>query len=1087
MARPPDQQQQAPAAGSVPRFSSFKPKAQASSEPKEAPEPPTSLKSKGSREHHHRERKHHSSHRSERVTPTWREPPAADTQFTKDSRAGLAALREKNFTVDRDGDHQNLTYGSLHRSSVPSFARSGKGSVLGAPILGRIDRDESTEKQVVIATEGSNPRWRRKRNFWMSGGGYRDELSVRPTSKASQDELDADFLALDPRKRRRIASDSSDSAGSEDICPSKHAYRRLDTANIGLKEDKDNDRDVSPGLERTAESEVRRRGIALSRLVEKEPQNGQAWLDLIDHQDVEQADRRLRAELTTDERSSLAEIKLSIALKALKRVTDPHIREELLMQMMDESNHTTLKSGLRKKWDQILKENAAMVRLWIPYINFVQTEHMSFRFDDLRDTFTSCLQKVKEVRSKEASAETTPVEVYLVLRMTICLREAGYLEQAVAIWQANLEFNFSRPPSLKDEAPYHRLLESFEAFWESETPRIGDTGAKGWSAFSPSDEDNAPEAEAVGQNITDGKRFGLKSWYAEEKIKTAQSRMPARSLEDDGSDPYRVVLFSDIKEYILDIGYFARDLLVDAFLVFCELPPLPSAREDIHAWFKDPFLQSFGLFEATNTEHPESLQEEPRSGHFADVDDSQNTQSALIGFRKPFFSISSDTLFADSFTWFSPFSFREYDGAEKRSSVQITWVRQTLRTLVDYGICGDGLAEFLLAFELRYFPALVRKTAKALLKRRSSSLRLYNAYALVEYRLRNSATADNVLSTAIGMDSLQSDSVLLWRTWILEAFFGQQSKEAFMRLLALSNDKKKPPKRGMDSAEPSQVFKAQQALVASCGQCIQREDYDSASYYVDCLMILSYLNSPESLEAALSVLNSNINLFPATCFAARRSRERLQQSFARLLYHHVSHHSQFRPSLVRSFLADSIEVFPENTIFLSLFAWHERRFRMDDRMRSVISKQLRPTATSSRKSHESFILLLFNIHIELGRAVTLGSNVWSIRNAFERAVGSDTARHSPSLWKWYYDFEVSRGNPQRASAVNYRSITCCPWNKEIFALLFRDSVNFEDASFYQLQERLQSMERRELRIHVTWDKLLAEKNKKLKSIGPTQV
>ena len=1077
IAASPNDASQAPEAENIPKFSSFKPKPQAPSKPKEALES-RSRQPRGTGEHRHREPNHQSSrHRSDRITPTWTGTPSTNTPHTKDSAADLPTARARSFTIDRSGDQKNLTYGSLHRPSVPTFARSGRGRVLGAHHFGRIDRDEGTDKYIVIKAEGSDPRWTKKKGFWFSRGGSRDELPVRPTGKASQVELDADFLALDPQKRRRTASDSSHSSDSEDETSGWQSRGRPNAANVETPVGAAAGLGTPPDPERTAESELQRRGAALSRLVDEQPGNGRTWLDLIDHQEIVQARRQSGTKLTMDERSSLAEIKLSIASKALKCVKDAPYREQLLIRVMEESVHTTIKSDLQKKWDQILEENGTMVQLWIPYVNFAQTQYIGFRLDNLRYTFTKCLQRIRRISSQSASMDSARVEVYLILRMTTCIREAGYLEQAIAIWQAILEFSFFRPSELEGEKSSRRLLESLDIFWESEAPRIGEPGAKGWSAFTLDNEDTAQEAGDARPENVEPKSFGLRTWYADEKARAAQSRRPARSLEDNGEDPYRVVLFSDIKEYILDIDHSVHHLLVDAFLLFCELPHLPSAHEYARAWYKDPFLRSFGLFEAAKTEPLGSIQEETAPEQSVEEETTRNIQPAHFGFSISSYRISPDLLFTNSNDWFSPFSFRDFEDAENRSSVQISLVRQILRILVDHGVYGDELAEFLLAVELRYFPDLVRKTAKALLKRRSSSLRLYNAYALVEYRLGNKSAADNVISAAIGMGASQSANMLLWRTSIMEAFLDQRSAEALTRLFALADKKRRLPEPPTDSAEPSQVFRAQQALIASCDQCIQSKDYESASAYIDCLMILSYLNNPEPLEAALSVFKSNVTLFPTSLPAAQHSRELLYQSFSRLLHHHVSHHSRFRPSLIRAFLSDSIEAFPENTIFLGLFAWNERRFRIDDRMRSVISKQLHPTSTSNHRSRESFVLLLFNIHVELSRAVALGSNVWSIRNAFERALGNDTAQHSPSLWKWYYDFETSRGNPQRALAVNYRSIIDCPWAKELYALLFRDSGSFENLPLYQLQDRYQSMESREFRMHIAWDKRTTEESR----------
>jgi hypothetical protein len=64
--------------------------------------------------------------------------------------------------------------------------------------------------------------------------------------------------------------------------------------------------------------------------------------------------------------------------------------------------------------------------------------------------------------------------------------------------------------------------------------------------------------------------------------------------------------------------------------------------------------------------------------------------------------------------------------------------------------------------------------------------------------------------------------------------------------------------------------------------------------------------------------------------------EEIHQSKARLLYHHMTTSKSYKPSLTREELEESIKLFPDNTIFLSLYYWLESRFRIDDRVRSMI-------------------------------------------------------------------------------------------------------------------------------------------------------
>lgn len=81
----------------------------------------------------HRKESHHESKRQRTRSESPKEAPVPEP-----------------FIVDLRGDPRNVEYGSLHRYSVPIYHRAGRGSVIGAPPNVKIDRDASTEKEVVL-------------------------------------------------------------------------------------------------------------------------------------------------------------------------------------------------------------------------------------------------------------------------------------------------------------------------------------------------------------------------------------------------------------------------------------------------------------------------------------------------------------------------------------------------------------------------------------------------------------------------------------------------------------------------------------------------------------------------------------------------------------------------------------------------------------------------------------------------------------------------------------------------------------------------------------------------------------------------
>ena len=107
------------------------------------------------------------------------------------------------------------------------------------------------------------------------------------------------------------------------------------------------------------------------------------------------------------------------------------------------------------------------------------------------------------------------------------------------------------------------------------------------------------------------------------------------------------------------------------------------------------------------------------------------------------------------------------------------------------------------------------------------------------------------------------------------------------------------------------------------------------------------------------------------------------QSQAEFLHWHISSKKPFKPSIARSTLAESVNLFPNNTKFLTLFFMYEARFRIDDRVRTII----RDSVLGSR--NETIIGWQFAAWAEQNRGVEMGATVHSVRATFERAFESD--------------------------------------------------------------------------------------------------
>jgi hypothetical protein len=159
-------------------------------------------------------------------------------------------------------------------------------------------------------------------------------------------------------------------------------------------------------------------------------------------------------------------------------------------------------------------------------------------------------------------------------------------------------------------------------------------------------------------------------------------------------------------------------------------------------------------------------------------------------------------------------------------------------------------------------------------------------------------------------------------------------------------------------------------------------------------------------------------------------------------------------------MATSLSLFPQNTIFLALYAWNEARLRIDDRVRAVLRDNLLSPL------HDCITSRLFAIRHELRHG-----NMHSVRSAFENAVASPSCQGSAGLWRL---FVLWCGRRQRGEAreVLYRGMRACPWAKGLMMAAFgevRGGMGEEVRGVYRV------MQEKELRIHVDLDDWVEER------------
>ncbi|KAL8996961.1 MAG: hypothetical protein Q9169_003667 [Polycauliona sp. 2 TL-2023] len=1002
------------------------------------------------------------------------------------------------FEIDIKGDARNIEYKSSYGS--PAYSHRWHARALGLNPFGA-----SGSHRTGVVDRGKTSLSKQVRSDLKTSR----FLRVNPrTSSGHEDDAGADFVPLQSqkgRKRKLVDNDGNRSSPQNPKSP-HHDWRGngSDSASTpeAIFEDASDQSTLEEEGARTHEfrQDLQRKKAELSRHVDEAPSDWHAWISLVELQDEIDGylDKFGERSHTNAELQSNAGIALSMYGKALKSVVDPEGRERLNLGMISKAEIVWEARKLSRHWETIIKQHPMSHRVWKKYLDFHQSTSTGFTFEETKKRYTDCLRMLRIARNDLESNDAKRLAVYAIqihvmLRLTIFLREAGYTEVAVASWQALLEVEFNKPPQsrrsdLTAESTYEGSMQAFEYFWDSEAPRIGELNAKGWLNFDENDPEqrqppNATEAASQsGTNV-------FKSWADAENRAICCSHLPGHVIDEPSDDPYRTVLFSDVRHALIESpAGVESDAAIAAFLCFCHLPPWPDiTRGHVQTWCKDQFVRNETLHNpGVKTRSNDSVMVDSHSsskeGPGTTVE--QGHSSVPNVFRCPTsnYENSSDTLFPPPGQWFSTFN-------SATKPIPNDFVLRILNMLVNRGAGGDGLAEYLLAFEEHVSPRSVRRSAKSLLKTRPSSLRLYNAYALIENRHGNTEAADKVWDTAIKMsakfdDVARRDAILLWRSRVWQHLNMGETSKALQQLCRYGSESTAEESMVADGNIPNEAtttvrLRLRNELSAGRDHMLSLGLSTHAVLYSELLFLSDYLLDPSTIKATLVSFTSNLPLLTKITDPtdSRRAEALYRQSFARLLYIHTTHKRPISPATIRSFLTESIAAFPHNTIFLSLYAWNESRFRIDDRVRGIMrdivfsNSNHRPdnkniNSEDSENNHIS--TRFFAINTDIQRGTIQGSNLSAVRGTFERALSDPRAAHSAGLWKWYFLYEIEnskvKGDTKRAREVYYRAIRACPWAKGIYMLAFEYLSEVLEAG--ELRGIYEMMMEKELRIHV---------------------
>jgi len=804
-----------------------------------------------------------------------------------------------------------------------------------------------------------------------------------------------------------------------------------------------------------------------------DPMNTQAWCSLADFQ-----------KFMPRAKNGQTDRVLSIYKKALEYNSTS---DRLLVRLLRTASDLPDKADVL--WDQKLREHPNKPLLYNEYFKY-RMGLPNFSVTTHRDICAYCMKVLRAARNKLvaktkfhdghgffydlSSIEQTCWTVYLDL-MTL-ERQAGYLERATAMLQAIVEFNFFTPPNLMI---YEERITYFEAFWESETPRIGEPGALGWRQWqylfkqdmNPNPEDAEPFPNG---NISRSKHVlwtkegthlvpkelpsgvanrWVRKWLKNEENLGVYNWLPYHGNPSETEDFERFVMFDDIKELLFEV---TDETLKQKILV-----------DSLEALGIEDSVISLGLRSERPSDSPQELFETMPNFNqciqpYASPKDAEELtrrqyQKADVEDQADALSWLKDNLGLDmEDSQPQPSLVREVDD----QNVIFAWNMFQLLQNDRETLCLKGLS---LGLECANKGIECgRKLAKKLLKKEPTNLRLWHIYAQMEFtqgRLKDARRVYKIALKQLG-GVPQSEGryapLIFWHCFETEvARLGPDAKPARSAvcwdvLLSCAEGVYNPMKKEatIASIPKTRILKAQQRFM----QLLQSQDgliwkCESLVYRNQTYQDLGSVPVPAGVY--LGLCYAYLTLFTADVHEAKKVIKTYvlpkvsygipQDWVLNELQILVELGARSGPGLhevVTSTLLESLEKSPQHTGLLKKVLIHINaipRFKL-----GLFFDGLLENSDDSMKSSLGYLYLI-------AHELKQNSDVTRLRSLFEKNMSLLHGHKSVALWRLYTVLELnqwdkadSRDQPSSiAKDVWYRAIHSCSWSKQLFLDGFR--------------------------------------------------
>ncbi|KAG2159723.1 NRDE-2, necessary for RNA interference-domain-containing protein [Suillus bovinus] len=928
---------------------------------------------------------------------TWKGMSISDDEKIKaeeDRRLAQSDIQESQwdsrpvFFSDRKGDQLNVTYGGIHAGNIPKYYIVNRGrSILGLDgdwaiyrrgkgieiNIGRRHKQPALTDSSVTALLAATP----SRRIIGPGHGYKyEEVDgfLRLPSNHGQTAAE-DYRAV-TRQQEHLDSDSQSSAS--DDSSGDESGPILTSHQLSLK--------------------------TLEQQLAVDPSSVETWLSLVRHS--------LSSIPVTSKNATKSRAEITLAILTRARAAHAHNRSShiLFLKYLRAGEEVWHESKTKAEWEEALK--LGRIEIWM--------EWLEWRIRTAAGGVDTSVTDATRVLSALGSSESHEIDkLRVVWRVAIAFQQAGYYERATALFQAQAELMFEVPQSLYG-LPLESQLESLEEFWESEVPRVGEPGAKGWSHWilCGRPENSSSPLKAIPQMDVDiQSKDPYIQWHYDELRADRTSRVPARSVNTmSKSDPYATVLLLDIKALLLPLhteGAKHAFRLIWLSVLGLHIPGLVETLLQ-GSWDDRWSFTCLCSFSRLDSIFPATAgQRQLTADSYA---------GTLIG-REREFSSSFGPIKEWHRDALGPL---EWVGREKWrmwSAMDLQGIDQDfVRAVFKQLRCSSDDYEwdiYALAFEAALNIKSALKHSRTFLLTARDSLPHWAAHARLERLREHVVDARKVYQTVlVASQHPRSQRFVgqLWWDWAeMEWLNGDQ--DAALCVIQRSVN--------IEGAGGMMILRVKRALddTISCAH----EQWKDQEGWIKLRALIELLTT-SSQDGALTIFDSQPSINESGS-----PRESMMVASLILLYNHsVMLRSPTPPAVLRNRLQIAVNTYPDNSLVLGMFLEAEKGYGIWGRVRAQLGQN---TADGGprEKSISRRIAEVWVAGWEKGR---WQSEIERTRSGLSAAAESERTRGSAILWRVILEFEIRVGELQRAKKLLYRAVNECPLAKDLYMIAF---------------------------------------------------